>query len=89
MILILPETDTEMAMNVAKRIRKVVETPVFDSSDEQQLCITDSTGVASYPLPVDTQNRLWSQPLTMPCSRQNRVVAIGSAYNRGCPSGCR
>jgi diguanylate cyclase (GGDEF)-like protein len=58
MILILPETDTEMAMNIAERIRKAVETQVFDVSDEKQLSITISIGVASYPVHAETKEAL-------------------------------
>jgi diguanylate cyclase (GGDEF)-like protein len=58
MILILLETDTEMAINIAERIRKAVETHVFDINAEKQLSITVSIGVASYPLNADTKETL-------------------------------
>jgi diguanylate cyclase (GGDEF)-like protein len=57
-ILILSETDTEIAINIAERIRKTVEAHVFVIPDEKSVSITVSVGVAVYPEDANTKEAL-------------------------------
>jgi len=57
-VLILPETDSKTAMEVAGRLRNTIEMHRFYSGEGEWLTITVSIGVAVYPLGINTKESL-------------------------------
>ncbi len=55
---ILPETDTAAAMNIAERLRAAIERQPFDIGGGKTVGITVSIGVATYPQQVDALEKL-------------------------------
>lgn len=47
--ILLPETDLNIAQQVAEKLRKLIELKPFDIEDEQHIYITVSIGVSTYP----------------------------------------
>ena len=55
---IMPETDTAIAMQIAERLRYLVERQPFDIDDGKTTGITVSIGVATYPQLVDSPDEI-------------------------------
>lgn len=55
---LLPETDAKSALEIARRICRVMENEVWDVSKNIQIGITVSIGVASLPSDVNTSQKL-------------------------------
>ncbi len=48
-VIVLPETPAARALTIAERIRKQIETHVFQGDGDKEIYLTASFGVASYP----------------------------------------
>lgn len=77
---VLPETDTQGAYQVADRIRATVASKPFKLSDTVQINLTGSMGVASYPAHANSKEELVRQADKAMFTIKNRTKnAIGVA----------
>jgi diguanylate cyclase (GGDEF)-like protein len=57
-VIILPQTGKKHALSMAEKLLDIMRSTKFHSDDNQEICITASFGVATYPQDADSKTEL-------------------------------